>query len=184
MFTKLIVLQKNMLYYMNIKGIKMDLSKQKEYISIAYIRALASQSQAFIEEIKEDSDSVDVRLKKKMISPEGFEFWGEIALQLKATNSSNLYHEDSTNIYYQLKVKNYNELRLQSVSKKYLGLLILPEKDWLDVDIDRMIIKRCMYWISLLDFPETDNSSNIQMVIPKANQLTSDVINDLLLKSL
>ncbi len=162
----------------------MDSSKQKEYISIAYIRALASQSQALIEEIKEDSDSVDIRLKKKMTLPDGTEFWGEIALQLKATNSSNLYHEDTQNIYYQLKVKNYNELRLQSVSKKYLGLLILPDKDWLDVDINRMIIKKCMYWTSLSNFPETNNSSTVQVIIPKTNQLTSDVINDLLFKSL
>ena len=162
----------------------MDSAKQKEYISIAYVRALASQSQAFIEEIKEDSDSVDIRLKKKMISSEGLTFWGEIALQLKSTNSLNLYSEDATNIYYQLKVKNYNELRLPSVSKKYLALLILPEKDWLDVDIDRMIIKKCMFWTSLLDMPETNNSTTIQVTIPKKNQLTSDVINDLLLNSL
>lgn len=162
----------------------MDIAKQKEYISIAYIRALASQSKSLIEEIKEDSDSIDVRLKKQIETNEGLRFWGEIAVQLKSTNSPNIYHEDHDYIYYNLSVKNYNDLRLPSVSKKYLALLILPEDDWIDVNIERMIIKKSMFWISLLDFPETNNSSTIQVKIPKINQLTSDSINELLKNSL
>ena len=162
----------------------MDTAKQKEYISIAYIRALASQSKSLIEEIKEDSDSVDIRLKKQIETTDGLRFWGEIAMQLKATSSLNVYREDDNYIYYDLPVKNYNDLRLPSVSKKYLALLILPNDQWVDVNIERMIIKKSMFWISLLDFPETNNSSTIQVKIPKENQLTSDSINDLLKNSL
>ena len=162
----------------------MDTAKQKEYISIAYIRALASQSKSLIEEIKEDSDSVDVRLKKQIETSDGLKFWGEIAIQLKSTNSPNVFHEDENFIYYNLPVKNYNALRLPSVSKKYLALLILPEENWIDVNIERMIIKKSMFWISLLDLPETNNSSTIQVKIPKENHLTSDSINELLKNSL
>lgn len=159
----------------------MDSSKQKEYISIAYLRSISAKAKVIFSIEHEDSDSIDVKLKKN-IDIDGTPYWSDIGIQLKATSSFNQYTEDENNIYYNLKVKNYNDLRLNASTRKYLALLILPEdsKQWIENDVDKLIIKKCMYWISLLGMPETLNTSTIQITIPKKQILNEESLNILI----
>lgn len=159
----------------------MESSKQKEYLSLAYLRALAAQGKIYFSIEPEDSDSIDVKLKKKIIY-DGKSIDSDIGIQLKATNSSNLYRETDDEIIYDLKVKNYNDLRGFTTTKKYLALLILPEseEEWVEQDIEKLIIRRAMYWTSLAGKPDVSSTTTVAVHIPKTNVLDSETLNKLL----
>lgn len=159
-------------------------TKRKEYLSLAYIRALSSKADALMDIIREDSDSSDV-LIKKLITTDKESYWGEVVFQLKSTSSKTAVKEDDQNIFYNLKVKNYKDLIKRAVSKKYLALLILPEEEneWLDINVERIIMKKCMYWVSLLGMPDTSNTSGITVTIPKSNLLNADSLIQLIKQS-
>lgn len=159
----------------------MDSAKQKEYLSIAYLRAVAAKAAVFFSCEIEDSDSVDVRLKKK-INLDGVHFWSDIGFQLKATSSPSQYTESETTIEYTLKVKNYNDLRDNASTRKYLALLVLPQesKDWVELSVDELIIRKTLYWISLKGYPETTNTETIRISIPKNQILDEKAVENLI----
>ncbi len=98
----------------------------------------------------------------------------KISVQLKSVYSKNNYSEDENYIYYDLKVKNYNDLRSDRSNPIILGLLILPEEEstWVHNDIDRLLIKKCMYWLYLKGFIDTNNTTTVRIPIPKQSILT------------
>lgn len=159
----------------------MDIQKKEEYISIAYLRAIAADAGINFSIDPEDGDSVDVHLKKHI---DDLNFDSTIGIQLKATSSSNYYREDENNVYYHLKVKNYNDLRRCSSETKYLALLILPqnEEEWISQNIEELIIRRNMYWISLFGYEEVDNKNTIVITIPKKNIINKDSLLQLINK--
>ena len=157
----------------------MDKQKKEEYLSIAYLRTIAAEAGVLFSIDPEDSDSVDVHLKKHI---DEIDFDATIGIQLKATSSRNNYTEDEEYIHYKLKTKNYNDLRRLASEDKYLALLILPEdeNDWIDQKIEELIIRRIMYWVSLKGFPLSNNNSTTTIKIPKIQVLSKDSLLELI----
>lgn len=159
----------------------MEESKQKEYLSIAYLRALASKAGALMDIQNEDGLSDDATLKKHFMLPN--EFDGVISIQLKSTNSINICKEYDNHYTYVLSSKNYNDLVRECAIKRYLAVLILSKEDYLKITPEQLVIKKCMYYISLTGKEKTDNFDSITIEIPKENILNSDKLNELLEKS-
>ena len=88
-------------------------------------------------------------------------------------------------LYYDLKVKNYNDLVKKVMTPRLLGLLVLPENldDWVKIEPDKMILKKCMYFVSLKDFPTSNNKTTVRITIPKGNLLTFDSLTKILQKA-
>ena len=152
----------------------------EEDLSISYLRAVAAQSKITFELRHRDENSIDVHLSKLTITDEGNQFYALFNVQLKATYCD--YTETEDTIKYPLNVKNYNDLRRPASNSIILCLLILPSDytEWIAQGSDELCLKKCMYWISLKDFPETNNTYTITIDIPKKNIVTTDTLTKMI----
>ena len=59
-----------------------------------------------------------------------------------------------------------------------LGLLIIPEneKEWTKWSKEELMIKGCMYWLSLAGKDETANKANVTIKIDKHNVINSETL--------
>ncbi|MDD3469838.1 MAG: DUF4365 domain-containing protein [Thermoguttaceae bacterium] len=105
-----------------------------------------------------------------------------IAIQAKSTQIATT---DGDCIKYDLDVKNYNDLRDVNVGEpRILVLLILHENEseWLHLSEEEMIMKRCLYWVSLRGWDPTDNKNTIRINIPRSNLFTEEALMELMEK--
>ena len=45
------------------------------------------------------------------------------------------------------------------------------EAEWLEITAEKLILRRCCYWISITGLPETDNATSVTVSIPRTNVL-------------
>ncbi len=148
----------------------MDIGKQKEQFSVAYVNAIAAQVGLNNASLSVDDDSVDLLLKGKGFS--GKVRNPQLELQLKCT-SRNLVNGDM--IKFPLSLKNYNDLRGEDVlCPRYLVVLMVPDKveEWAEQIGDELILRNSCYWVSIRNLPETENTTSITVDIPIKQKLT------------
>lgn len=151
----------------------MDINAQKEQFSVAYVRAVASVSGFSCTKPDVDDASIDIEFRKK----------GEptvIAAQLKASSSPNI-KEDHLN--YPLPIKNYNDLRAQSLEKRILIILIVPGNiptEWIEQSSEQLLLKKCAYWVSLENYPDSSNEESVTIKIPLSQRFTVDTLDQLM----
>jgi hypothetical protein len=150
----------------------MDKNQKKDLFSRAYVKAVAAQL-GFRSSIPDvDDDSVDLILQGK-----GFTSGirnPQIEVQLKCTSQDNRNNE---HLKFVLPIKNYNDLRGKGLlCPRYLFVLVVPDdvQEWMFHENTHTTIMHCCYWVSLMDSPDTSNSTNITIEIPRKNLLTSD----------
>ena len=51
---------------------------------------------------------------------------------------------------------------------------------WLEQDEDRLLMKRCAYWVSLAGFPMSDNQTSTTIEVPRSNKFTADALKDMM----
>jgi len=155
-------------------------TKRKEELSKSYLNAICAYVGVAMEVQAHDDDSIDVMLKKKMTRNDGSAFEAQLGVQLKST--SKCLTESANAVSYELKAKNYNDLKALSTVQKLLFVLILPEeeKEWITHSVDELVIRRCMYWISLESYPNSDNTSSITVQIPKIQYLDAEALQRLM----
>ena len=150
----------------------MDIEKQKEQFSIAYVNAIAAHAGLNNASLSVDDDSVDLLIK-------GRGFKGKIRnpqleLQLKCT-SQDIINGGFVN--FPLSLKNYEDLRGDNVlCPRYLVVLIVPEdtESWSQHNENELIRSNSGYWGSIRDYPETKNRTNVTVKIPLAQKLTKE----------
>lgn len=156
----------------------MDINMQKEQLSNAYVRAVASAAGCSVSIPEVDDDSVDLSLKKKggsnclYMSP-------QIDIQLKCT-SQDVIRDDI--LVFPLSVKNYNELRQISLVPRLLVVVVVPDEidDWLYQTEEELSIKKCGYWLSLKEMDDTENESSVTVHIPRNQQFTVTQLVDIM----
>ena len=155
----------------------------KEDLSISYLRAVAAKAQIEFELRRRDVFSKDVNLSKR-ITLGDLDFVSELNIQLKSTNSKSQYSESKEEITYALNAKNYNDLCKNTTTPIILCLLILPEdkEEWVTQTTEELIMKRCMYWLSLKGYVPTANQSTCSVKIPKTNIVSADSLNEILIR--
>ena len=94
-------------------------------------------------------------------------------LDIQAKSSINAKVENDF-VIYALEVKAYETLRVDSQVPRILVLLALPtqQSEWVDQDEERLIVRRCAYWISLKGHGPITNQARITIRIPRGNLFT------------
>jgi hypothetical protein len=155
-------------------------NEQKQQLSVAYVHAVAARAGYTCQVKTVDEDSVDmlifasgrVHATSVISSP-------RLDLQLKA---SSVLRHDREHMSFPLPLKNYEDLRAESMVPKLLVVFLLPEdpKEWLDVDEERMIVRRSAYWASLAGYPATSNTTTVSVPMPRSQRFTVDQLQDLM----
>jgi hypothetical protein len=161
----------------------MDPEKQKEQFSNAYARAVAAAAGCSTSTSDLDDKGVDIKIEGYEC-PEGYDCvqgdFPSVDLQLKSTFQDLLIKEG--NIHYPLKVENYKKLRARRATPIYLVLMLVPRdsSEWLSQSPEELIMRRCSYWLSLAEAPETNNEKNITVQIPVGNLFNVEALLALL----
>jgi len=159
----------------------MYISHQKEQYSIAFVKALAAKVGFNPSRLEVDNDSIDLYLSAKDFSDEVRN--PQIHLQLKCTSKNEIKNEF---IHFSLNKKNYDDLRAPNVlCPRYLVVVTVPEDidRWIEQDSNKLILKHCSYWLSIKDYPESENKTRVTVKIPVKNMLTEDSLYDLMEKA-
>lgn len=148
---------------------------RKEQLSRAYVAAIAAHSGFTVSIPVPDRDSIDIQVSS------GTSRRASVQFQLKATSSPDWIGND---LRFQLKQKNFNELALERQVPLLLAVMVLPsaEADWLSVSPDKLVLKRCVWWHSLIREPQTNQGSK-QVVISGASVLDQSALIDLIDRS-
>jgi len=157
-------------------------TNRKEELSFSYLNALCAYGSIDLTRITHDDDSRDAEIKKWVMRKDGTKIHSSLHIQLKSTSTE--LREDGEYISYPLKIKNYNDLIADSTTPVILALFVLPndENEWLKHTICELVIKRCMYWISLSGNKPAGNDGNITIHIPKNQFVDCEALVNLLQK--
>lgn len=152
-------------------------ARRKEALSQAYVRAVAAAAGYEASERSFDTDGVDMALRA------GGEMRPGLDLQLKAT--VNLEPPRNGLRSFRLKARNYELLRVDSQVPRLLVVLELPrtEDQWLSVSPERLVLRRCAYWLGLHGSPKTESTSAVRVRIPASNRLDVAALRMLMDKS-
>lgn len=149
----------------------MDKNQKKDLFSRAYVKAVAAQL-GFRSSIPDvDDDSVDLILQGRGFSSGIRNPQIEVQLKCTSKNTGNNKH-----LKFVLPIKNYNDLRGDGLlCPRYLFVLVVPDdvQEWMIHETTHTTIMHCCYWISLMDYPDASNTTNITIEIPRENLLTS-----------
>ena len=138
---------------------------QKEALSIVYVKALAVRAGYVTAQLDFDRDGIDMEIHA------GGQMRPAIGIQLKAT--TNLGNAENGCFTFPLKVRNYESLRSETQTPRLLVVLDLPkdENQWMTVNVDELVLRRCVYWINLRGYGETTNQYSVTVKIPEENVL-------------
>ncbi len=144
----------------------------QEGLSRAYIQAVASHCgmscsfRDFDYGIDTTVNHLKIRAGRRVES--GY----RLDVQTKSTTRAIIGMSDVT---YDLEVKAYNDLRdSEAIVPRILVLLVLPEEEveWLSINEDALLLRRCAYWLNLFGKPATTNEDRIRVFIPRTNVFT------------
>jgi hypothetical protein len=150
---------------------------REDALSRAYVQAIAAGAGYVVATMDFDRDGVDVEIKA------GGAMRPSIGLQLKAT--INLGAAKDGVFRFPLKRRNYDLLRVPTQVPRLLVVLDLPRApdQWLTVTPESLVLRRCAFWTSLADAPETDNDSSITIAIDAARRLDTTGLRALMEQS-
>jgi Domain of unknown function (DUF4365) len=122
----------------------MAVTDREEALSRAYIAAVAARAGYLTATMDFDRDGVDIQIRA------GGTMRPSLDIQLKAT--INLGEPKGGVFRFPLKRRNYDLLVAETMIPRILVVLDLPkdQADWLQVTSDRLIMRRCAYWASLV----------------------------------
>jgi hypothetical protein len=86
-------------------------------------------------------------------------------------------------IRYPLRLKNYNELRKsKTLTPRLLIVVLIPEHPdrWIQQSDAELCLRYCAYWMSLQEMPETSNTENVTVYIPRQQIFTVDTLKTLM----
>ena len=141
-------------------------NQRKAEMSYAYVSALAARAGYTLQRGPDpDTDSIDATIRSG--SPKR----DAIDLQLKTTAAPD---EKSDGLHFRLKRKNYNDMVMPRAVPLLLVVLELPsdESEWMDCTPERLIIRKCGWWLSLAGGDPLDAESRT-IVIPRSQRIGS-----------
>ncbi len=158
----------------------MDLNTKKEEFSYGYLQLLCATNGLALEKTGRAIDNIGIDViiigtKKinKIYAP-------RLDVQVKCTSQD---IEKENVVKFKLKVEAYNKLRYEyNYAKTILIVVIVPEslEKWLVVENDRIMLRKCGYWICLKGYPKTENDDTITIDIPKKNIISDQTLLHLL----
>ncbi len=146
---------------------------RQEALSRAYIQAVTGKLGMSCSFANFDY-GIDVTIND-IIELNGQYFESGFRLDVQAKSSVNAKVEKDF-VAYALEVKAYETLRVNTRVPRILVLLVLPpqESEWVDQDEERLILRKCAYWISLKGRGPITNQTRITIRIPRGNLFSVD----------
>jgi hypothetical protein len=142
-------------------------------LSYAYLHAVASKAGMACELAGRHSDNNGVDAHVTAWGPftgGGYLTEVNMRIQLKATVA--VPTDNGTHLSYSLQgIARYDDLRSNTLAvPRFLVVLFLPstDVDWLVHSVDQLVLRRCAYWVSLRNAPETPNTTATTVYLPKA----------------
>jgi hypothetical protein len=143
--------------------------QRQEDLSLAYLLAVVARSGMTFDLPKRDfgidGTICQIANRKGRLVPSGV----RLDVQLKSSTNATVERDS---IRYELEVRAHAILRDDSAEcPRILILLLLPrdEAEWIDQDEERLIMRKCAYWVSLRGYPPTKNQKSITIHIPRRN---------------
>jgi hypothetical protein len=157
----------------------MDLNKQKEQFSIAYVQAVVAVAGFNIYRVDVDEDSIDLGVAAT--GAKNFPRSPKLDLQLKCT-AGDVLQDDA--VHFPLKIKNYDDLRANSLTPHLLVVVLVPEDvlQWLQHSEEELIMRRCGYWMSLRNAADIDNETSVTVRLPREQAFTPEVLRQIMHK--
>lgn len=157
-----------------------DLNIQKEEFSYAYLYAVISAAGYSFQKSSRPTDVGGIDIIISGIETEYSLYPPRLEIQVKST-STDVVSEEL--IRYPLKLKNYNELRKsKTLSPRLLIVVLIPENpnSWIQQSEAELCLRHCAYWMLLQGMPETPNTDNITIYIPRQQIFTIDTLKTLM----
>lgn len=151
----------------------MDKNMRMECYSRAYVAAVAAKAGFQVAKPEVDDDSVDGVIMGRLGRRPRCEF------QLKATGRDIMGAET---LAFPLPIKNYNELRIETLVRRILIVLAMPDdlEEWLAQTENELALRHCAYWRSILGEPETDNTTSVTVHLSRRHMFTADAVTDIM----
>ena len=143
----------------------MDLNTRKERFSLAYINAVAAHAGCEVIESKVDRGSVDGILKRATISETiGFPGQGHVAGRYERAMGRQCV--------FRCQMRDYDNLRVEK-HPFILIVVLLPddESEWLTQTDDKLCLRHCGYWLSLMGHNPVPNRNSVTVHIPTASRI-------------
>lgn len=146
-------------------------------LSYAYLHAVASRA-GFSCEYRNrhlDGAGVDATITsdEKLFAPDSKLRLVSVDVQLKATYK--ILPETAARFSYSLEIAHYDKLRMTNRALPLiLVVLRLPEnpEEWLTIDGNSLVSRRCANWVSLYNAPPSANQATHTVYVPTANVLS------------
>ena len=132
-------------------------------LSYAYLHAVATRAGMNCTVSNRHSDNYQCDAEVQYFGPIPNTYITDIHLriQLKATVATPV-ETDSHLSYFYRGIEQYDNMRIyRGASHRILVVLYLPNLDteWLNNNIDSMVLKKCAYWVCLYGAPQSNNDS-------------------------
>jgi hypothetical protein len=155
-------------------------NEQKQQLSVAYVHAVAARADYSCQVKHVDDDSVDVLIAATgYVHEEAVLRSPYVLIQIKATT---IHRPGAKHLTFPLKSKNYEDLRRRSHLPRILVVHVLPEdpREWIEMNEECMISRRCVYWVSLLGKPERANTSSISVRLPRTQRFDVEQLQSIM----
>ncbi|MFN0146754.1 MAG: DUF4365 domain-containing protein [Dehalococcoidia bacterium] len=151
----------------------MPRANQLEEFSRAYFHAVSATAGLAIAIPSVDHDSIDYTVSS------GVGNRPKLDVQLKCTSRPALV---GAALAYELPLKNYEELRIRTQVPRILVVVVVPPDigRWTHQTERRLIMRKCAYWRSLRDYPDTTNSASVTIRIERTRILTPKALTSLM----
>lgn len=158
----------------------MNTNTKKEEFSYGYLKMIGAKSGLAIENHGRSIDNQGIDIQIVYAGEIENVHTPRIDAQVKCT-SQDIEKEDYLN--FSLDTKTYEILRNKLVYVPIILIVVLVPKEideWININNQITICKKCAYWISLTGFPSTNNQKNIKVRIPKANLITPESLSHII----
>ncbi|NEN92689.1 MAG: DUF4365 domain-containing protein [Okeania sp. SIO3H1] len=161
----------------------MDINSQKELFSYAYIRAVVAVAGYSVQEKPRPMDNAGIDINIEAPGEVGEILFPQLEAQVKCTSSTNIIKENTIN--FPLPVRNYNILRYEKPYVPFILIVVLvPDKvsQWITISEEKLVMRKCGYWVSLKGKPPTRNKETITVELPRNNLFTPDSLSKIMEK--
>jgi hypothetical protein len=155
------------------------LDHMKEELQYAYTSAVVARAGAIFTPPKRDYGTDGIIGEIQTLSDGKYLSTGRyIACQLKATTICS-FEVDC--VVYDMDVEAYNKFaRWEGPTPYILILFRLPQnpQEWLVLDEEQLLLKKCCYWTQIFGSP-SGNASSVRIRIPRTQTFTPDTVIEL-----
>lgn len=158
----------------------------EEELSIAYLHTACTSARLGMQvgTRTKDNRGVDATINAfgRFGPNDGYLSTVDIDVQLKATVQQPALIKGTHLSYFLKSVSQYDVLRSRGWgTPRILVVLFLPKnmEEWLGHSHEELLLRRCAYWVSLLDANACDNESGQTVYLPKKQCLSPQAMLDL-----